>query len=288
MFKFLNKNKRKIYIIFTIIFFGLMFILSLITKWNEKTLNLNWFEFFFSAPFVEPFFILKKCEFMPVYIILLIIFATMNYVNIILYYSFLKDFLLGSKECLKIYFDKSVEPYDRVQKEIEILKTRRISFRRFILNIFSFSYSLYFFRVFFSFIFTDEIKSFIPQENYNFLWFSLREKDSLYILPILAIIIVFVIPIVKIIVKKIQNKKIKKDIIYQIVFLPFKILTVISSFYSSLLVVYLGITLLIRIAFKLLKTIFNNVNFFKNEELTSEEETQNENNRTCSKEVSEG
>lgn len=274
-FSFNKKLFITLYICINLIIFSFLFLFSLITKLNNFY-NLNGFNFFFSSSFLQTFYFFKNCNFIIIYLILLSLFSIIIFINNILYYNHFKLMFKGLFEIYKIH-SKNIESVEKIELELKTLKEYKLTFIYFLLNFFSFFYSIFFFKTFFGLFLSEEFNnSHNLNLNYHFLWFNINEKDPLYILPLIIIFLFFIIPIIKIIIKKIKNKNIKifnnkKEIILKALFFILKISATISCFFNSVLPLYIIITYIIRIVYNLVKTILINGKLKNNEEINKEE-----------------
>ena len=274
-FSFNKKLFITLYICINLIIFSFLLLFSLITNLNNFY-NLNGFNFFFSSSFLQIFYFFKNCNFIIIYLILLSLFSIIIFINNVLYYNHFKLMFKGLFEIYKIH-SKNIESIEKIELELKTLKEYKLTFIYFLLNFFSFFYSIFFFKTFFGLFLSEEFNnSHNLNLNYHFLWFNINEKDPLYILPLIIIFLFFIIPIIKIIIKKIKNKNTKifnnkKEIILKALFFILKISATISCFFNSVLPLYIIITYIIRIVYNLVKTILINGKLKNNEEINKEE-----------------
>ncbi len=182
----------------TLLKLSLLIILIVSVFISKRYGNLNWFEKIFKAPFYESTFLLNKLfDFRVAYFLTYIIGYALIYPTFATYTKKLFKAIQTFKKLYKIHVEKvstDEEQIEKVQKMLDIYEKEGMSLFDFITTLCSCFFGMYYLQAILGGITNADM---FASENKNFLWFSLVEKDNLYILPSIYVLFSLVIPIIK-------------------------------------------------------------------------------------------
>lgn len=244
--------KQKIGKILTILEFILYITMVVLVFVNSsiRYIDYSFFEKLFKGPFYELTYLLNSfLDFRISYFIVFII----GYISIWPIFSKcvfkLSKMAILWKKIMKIHNQKcetDEEQIEKVQLMLETYEKEGMSFFEILGLVLCSFLGTYFLTFIFNGAFNFE---FFTINSYKILWFNLNEKDSLYILPATFVLVAFIIPFIKKLIK-IKNNKLK--------FLEDKNLEEYEYEKCNLI---FGTILTIACVVMLLSTVFNNVIF---------------------------